>query len=271
MSLAWHDGRLLPEAEVAISPANAGFLFGDGLFETLRVDDGTARDVEAHLDRLLAGLARIEIAIPEDRAALAAAIATVAAAAAAAPRPTARLRLTVTRGTASSSPTRLITAAPYEPPSEEMYRAGVPARLLRVPAVLSQGLLAGLKSISYQAHRLALREAEADGAWEVLLLNEHGRLVEGSRTNVALVLDGTAFTPPESEGCLPGTVRRRLLERGALQERALTVDDLARVEAILLMNSLIGVLPVGRMDDRPLATPGMGETAAGLRALLEDR
>jgi para-aminobenzoate synthetase/4-amino-4-deoxychorismate lyase len=144
-------------------------------------------------------------------------------------------------------------------------------RLLRGPTVLSQGLLAGLKSISYQVHRLALRKAEASGAWEILLLNEHGRLVEGSRTNIALVLDGKVFTPPESEGCLPGTVRRRLLERGTVKERTLTVDDLARAEAILLMNSLIGVLPVSQIDDRPLSTPGMGETAAGLRALLEDR
>lgn len=263
MSLAYHDGRLVPEAAVAISPADAGFLFGDGLFETLRVDGGAARDVEAHLDRLLAGLSRIDIAIPEDRAALSAAIVAVATAAA---RPTARLRLTVTRGTSASSPSRLITTAPFEPPSEEAYRNGVTAGLLRGPAVLSQGPLAGLKSLSYQAHRLALREAEAGGAWEVLLLNEHGRLVEGSRTNVALVLDGAAFTPPESEGCLPGTVRRRLLERGALQERALTVDDLARAEAVLLMNSLIGVLPVGLMDERVLAVRG---AAAGLRALLD--
>lgn len=243
---------------MAISPADAGFLFGDGLFETLRVDEGAARDVEAHLDRLLAGLVRIGLPIPEDRAGLSTAIMTVAEAA---PRPTARLRLTVTRG-ASSSPTRLITTAPYEPPSEEMYRTGVPVRLLRSAAVLSQGLLAGLKSTSYQTHRLALRQAEANGAWEVLLLNEHGRLVEGSRTNIALVLDGVAFTPPESEGCLPGTVRRRLLERGALQERTLTVDDLARAEAVLLMNSLVGVLPVGRMDDRPL------DSTAGARVAL---
>ncbi|HEX2223693.1 MAG TPA: aminotransferase class IV [Thermoanaerobaculia bacterium] len=264
MSLTYWNGRLLPEAEVAVSPADAGFLFGDGLFETLRADDGTALDVEAHLDRLLAGLARIGLSLPEDRAALAGALAAVAAQA---HRPTARLRLTVTRGT--SVPTRLIAAAPYEPPSEEMYRTGVRARLLRVPAVLSQGPLAGLKSLSYQANRLALREAEAAGAWEVLLLNEHGRLAEGSRTNVALVLDGRIFTPPESEGCLPGTVRRRLLERGALQERTLTVDDLARAEGVLLMNSLIGALPVGWMDDRPLAAPVSGETAAGLRALLE--
>lgn len=258
MSLAWWNGRLLPEAEVAVSPADAGFLFGDGLFETLRVDEGTARDVEAHLDRLLAGLARIGLAIPEDRAALAGALATVSAQA---PRPTARLRLTVTRGTSPSSPTRLITAASYEPPSEEMYRTGVRVHLLRVPAVLSQSPLAGLKSLSYQTNRLALRGAEAAGAWEVLLLNEHGRLAEGSRTNVALVLDGKVVTPPESEGCLPGTVRRRLLERGALQERTLTLDDLARAEGVLLMNSLIGLLPVGWVDGRRL-DPKIGSCEA---------
>ncbi|HEX3557472.1 MAG TPA: aminotransferase class IV [Thermoanaerobaculia bacterium] len=253
MSLSWWNGRTVPSGEVRISPDDSGFLFGDGLFETLRVDDGRARDVEAHLDRLLAGLRRLEIDLPEDRRALEEAVIDVAAAA---PRPVARLRLTVTRST------RLVTAAPYAPPSV------VTACLLPRFRIDSDGPLAGLKSLCYQANRLALRTAEAQGAWEALLLNEHGRLVEGARSNLAVVLGEHVLTPPSSDGCLPGTVRRRLLEMDAIEEQPLSPGDLAAAGEVLLMNSLIGVLPVSRIDGREVPA---GPTADRLRRLWAAR
>lgn len=256
MSLSYWNGRLVPAEEVRIAPDDAGFLFGDGLFETLRVDGGRPRDLSAHLDRLLAGLERLGIATPESRCDLGRAVAEVAEAA---PRPLARLRITISRGTAAG-PTRLITASPYEPPGEP-----VTAVLLADFRIDSRSPLAGLKSLSYQTNRGALREAEARGAFEALLLNEHGRLAEGSRSNVALVLPEGIFTPPGSEGCLPGTVRRRLLERGALRERPLTLEDLAAAGGLLLMNSLLGALPVARVDGREIP---VGPEAARLRALL---
>lgn len=242
MSLSWWNGRVVPAGEVRIAPDDAGFLFGDGLFETLRVDGGRARDVEAHLDRLFAGLRRIGIDLPEGREDLERAVAEVAGAA---PRPVARLRITVTR-----SPTRLITTSAYEPPAERLYREGVAVVLLPDHRIDSGGPLAGLKSLNYQLNRMALRIAESRGAFEALLLNERGRLVEGSRSNVAVRLPDGFFTPPESDGCLPGTVRRRLLEKGVIQERPLTPEDLGKAGEMVLMNSLIGVLPVSRIDGR---------------------
>jgi branched-chain amino acid aminotransferase len=255
MSLAWWNGRLVEPEGVHIAPDDAGFLFGDGLFESLRVDDGRPRDLPAHLDRLFAGLRRLGIAPPEDRCALGRAVTDVAQAAS---RPVARLRITISRGTAQG-PTRLITAAPYEPPNEDPYRDGVAAVLLPDFRIDSRGPLAGLKSLGYQANRLALRQAEIQGAWDALRLNEHGRLVSGSRSNLALVLPEGIFTPPESEGCLPGTVRRRLLEKGILCERPLTLEDLAAANGLLLMNSLIGVLPVSSVDGRKIPV-GQGLT-----------
>jgi branched-chain amino acid aminotransferase len=237
---AWWNGRTVPFEEVRIAPDDAGFLFGDGLFETLRVNDGQALDVPAHLDRLFTGLGRIGIDLPEDRDGLAEALAAIAAEA---PRPVARLRLTVTRGT-GFVPTRLITAAPYQPPSEEAYRGGVAVVLLPDLRVDSKSPLAGLKSLCWQANRLALARAEAAGAFEALLLNERGLLAEGARSNVALALPEGTFTPPVSDGCLPGTVRRRLLEAGKLAERSLTQDDLRRAREVFLLNSLIGVLKI---------------------------
>ncbi len=261
MSLAWWNGRLVPAEEIRIAPTDAGFLFGDGLFETLRVDAGRPCHLSAHLDRLFAGLKRLGIAPPESRCALGHAVFEVSQAA---PRPVARLRITVSRGD-EGGPTRLITTSPYEPPSDDLYARGVAAVLLPEPRIDSRGPLAGLKSLCYQANRLALRQAEAQGAYEALLVNEHGRLVEGSRSNVALVLPEGIFTPPESEGCLPGTVRRRLLESGAIGERPLTLEDLATADGLLLMNSLIGVLPVSRVDGREIP---VGPEAARLRRLV---
>jgi branched-subunit amino acid aminotransferase/4-amino-4-deoxychorismate lyase len=249
MSLAWWNGRLVPPGEVRIEPDDPGFLIGDGLFETLRIDDGRPVDVDAHLDRLLAGLERTGIDLPEDRAALSRAVAAVAEAA---PRPAARMRITVTRGR-----TRLIAAASYTPPSGR-----VDAVLLPEPWIDSRSPLAGLKSLSWQANRLALARAQQAGAFEALLLNERGRLAEGSRSNVLIGLGGRLFTPPVQDGCLPGTVRRRLLELGLVAERSLGPEELRGASEVLLTNSLIGVLPVGRIDGRELA---VGEAAGELR------
>lgn len=253
MSLAWWNGRLVQFEEVRIEPGDPGFLMGDGLFETLRVDEGQALDVDAHLDRLLAGLERIGITLPEDRADLSRAVAAVAEAA---PRPVARMRITVTR-----QPTRLITATSYTPPP-----GSVDVVLLPEPWIDSRSPLAGLKSLSYQANRLALARAERAGAFEALLVNERGRLAEGARSNVIVgVGGGELVTPPLADGCLPGTVRRRLLEAGLVQERSIGLEELRDARELLLTNSLIGVLAVGRIDGRELAS---AESAGRLNAVV---
>jgi branched-chain amino acid aminotransferase len=267
VTLAWWNGQSVAADAVRIAPDDAGFLFGDGLFETLRVEDGRALDITAHLDRLLSGLQRIEIEIPDDRGTLAGAIAVVASKA---PRPFARLRLTVTRGN-TAGPTVLITAAPYVPPDEDAYQRGVGAVLIPDLRVDSRGPLAGLKSLCWQANRLAFRRAEAAGAFETLLLNERGQLVEGSRSSVVVTLPDGIFTPPVSDGCLPGTVRRRLLEQATLTERSLTLEDLYAAREVVLLNSLIGALPVAWLEGEERNEKRVGETAVRLRQALAER
>lgn len=254
MSLSWWNGRAVPAEAVQIPPGDAGFLYGDGLFETLRVEEGQARNVGPHLDRLLAGLQRVEIGIPEDREVLEEAVALVAHAA---PRPTARLRITVTRGV-EGSPTRLVTAAPYDPPDESQYRDGVAVVLLSDLRLDSRSPLAGLKSLSWQTNRLAMLRAEKAGAFEALLLNERGHLVEGARSNLLVALEDGIYTPPLEDGCLPGTVRRHLLEKGAVAERSLVPEDLGKARGIFLTNSLVGVLPVRWLDSKDKEAPLRG-------------
>jgi branched-chain amino acid aminotransferase len=264
MSRAWWNGALVDLSAVLFDPDDAGFLFGDGLFETLRADDGKLRDPEAHLDRLLAGLARIEIHLPEGRDELSSALAAVAAEA---PRPVARLRLTVTRGS-EGVPSRLITASRAELPTADDYAHGVAVRLTPQYRIDSGGPLVGLKSTSYQAQRLALAHARSLGAYEALLINEAGQLCEGTRSNVALAFPDGVFTPPTTSGCLPGTVRRRLLEAGAIKEWPLAQEDLAAASEVLLLNSLIGVLPVCRINSTDVP---VGPKAERLRGVWEER
>jgi branched-chain amino acid aminotransferase len=262
MSLTWWNGQVVQARAVRIAPDDAGFLHGDGLFETLRVEEGQPRHVGLHLDRLLASLPRVEIEIPEDRKALEDAVAAVAFAG---PRPTARLRITVTRG-AAGVPTRLVTAVPYDPPDASSYREGVAAVLVPDLRLDARGPLAGLKSLCWQTNRLALLRAGRAGAFEALLMNQQGRLVEGARSNLVVVLDDGIFTPPLEDGCLPGTIRRRLLEAGAIAERPLAPEDLERAREVLLTNSLVGVLPVGTLNERKIP---VGEAARDLREAAE--
>jgi branched-chain amino acid aminotransferase len=263
VSLVYWNGRLVERSEVRIEPDDAGFCHGDGLFETLRVEAGRPFDLPAHLDRLFTGAERIGLLLSESRRDLEQAVLYVAAGA---PGPVARLRITLSRGTPGGSPTRLIVALPYDAPPEESYRRGVPLVVENEIRLISGGPLAGIKSLSYQLHRQALARAEAAGAFEALLLNEHGRLVEGSRTNLFVVREGAVFTPPEVDGCLPGTVRRRLVEAGIAGEKPLEPGDLVEAEEILITNSLIRVLPVSSVDERPVPRGPLAERLRTLAA-----
>jgi branched-chain amino acid aminotransferase len=256
VSLVFRDGKLIEE-DVAPAPGpGTGGVSGNGVYETLRVDAGVARDVEAHLERLEAGVERLGLDIPESRDDLERAVAAVAAAA---PRPVARLRILVRREDAGCPPTRLIAAVAYDPPSPEDYHSGVPAVIDRRLVVDPAAPLAGVKVLAREALAAALARAESRGAFEALLLNRHGRVAEGSRSNVIVALDEATVTPPVAEGCLPGTVRRRLLEAGAVCERPVEPAELERARGVLLTSSMMGVLPVRRIDDRDIPVGDDGE------------
>lgn len=262
MTLAYWNGRLVPREEVSLDLDEGGFFRGDGLFETLRVDEGVARDISAHLDRLEEGLKRIDLALPEDRGDLELGVGAVAEKA---PRPVARLRIVISRGAPGTPPGWLVTAQAYVPPHEQLYREGVSVLVERELRLLSTGPLVGLKSLSYQLNGLALARAEAAGAFEAVLLNESGRVVEGSRSNIIAVLDGAPVTPSLGDGCLPGTVRRRLVEAGLVGERSFGLKELATAQEVLLTSSLMGVMPVSRIERRSIA---VGPVGSGLRAAL---
>lgn len=259
---AYLNGELVAGEQVRIGCDDAGFLVGDGLFETLRLDCRRVVDVAAHLERLFEGLERIRLSIPESQEELRAAIDSVATSA---PQPVARMRVTVTRGGADLIPTRLATAVPYCPPPPSAYDGGVGVVVVAELPVDERDPLRRVKSISWQRQSIGLAMATERGAFEGILLNRRGGVAEGTRSNVIARIGGDVVTPPLDEGCLPGTVRRRLLESGLVSERPLKEADLVDADELLLTNSLIGVMPVASVGERRRA---VGELAARLRDAL---
>jgi branched-chain amino acid aminotransferase len=260
----WINGALRAEGEARIDPADRGFTLGDGLFETIRVAQGTARHLGRHLDRLTAGAAFLDLPMPYAAPALAEAIAELIVAQGLAEGV---LRLTLTRGVgprglpppAEPKPTLVMTLAPASPPA-----GPVTAAIARTTRRNEHSPLSRLKTTNTLDAILARQEATRRGAGEALLLNTAGRVAEASVANLFIVKRGRLLTPPVAEGALPGIRRALLLERGA-EEAPVAVADLLDADEAFLANSL-GLRPLVAVDGRRVGSGVPGPVTEALRA-----
>ena len=244
----WLNGALVEEGDACVSPADHGFLVGDGVFETLRWYDGRPFDLDAHLARLAEGAATMRITAPPPSGLARAAHAVVEANG----LRDARMRITLTSGTGppglargTGPPTVLIVALPLVPWPPTSTAAT--SRLRRD----DQSPLSGVKTVSLAESVAALAEARAAGADEALLLNSRGEVCEATTANVFLVHDGVAATPPLDAGCLGGITREHVLQLGAV-ERTLMPADIATAEEAFLTSSTREVQPLVAVDGRPV-------------------
>lgn len=242
---------LIPAGDASLPATDRGFLYGDGLFETVLVRDGAMPLLPWHLERLTGSARALDIPADPDRVregvqALAGADCATGEFA---------LRVTLTRGTTAkrgyepapdSEPTLLISAAPYHRPSGPLSAVTASGR------VCPDSCLTRHKTISALEKVVARGEAARAGCDEALLLNTTGRIAEGAAANLFVVRQGLWLTPPLSEGCLPGVMRRRVMELTHAVEWPLQPDDLFRSEGVYLTNALIGCLPLAALDGRGL-------------------
>ena len=150
----------------------------------------------------------------------------------------------------------LITAGPSAPAPTTVDVVTVPWRRNEHSAV------AGLKTTSYAENVVALARARAAGADEAIFANTAGDLCEGTGSNVFVVHDGRLLTPPLSSGCLAGITRELLAEVVEVEERPLPLDALARADEAFLTSSTRDVVPIARVDGRPLPRAPGPVTAA---------
>ena len=267
------NGRQVDEGQALISAFDRGFLFGDGVFETLRAYNGRLFAFDRHMDRLFKGLELLRIEIPEaaldlEEACLALLEGNV--------ENDAALRITVSRGrtegplglTATTRPTRLISFRDLALPTSDQYEKGVhvhPARAhFAKPAFLQ-----GMKNLNYLLHLAARQEAIDTDCFEALLLNERGELVEGSVSNLFVVFGDIVKTPPPSSGALPGVTRAiclDLLRDSAIdcREEVLFPAALADATEVFLTNSVIEIVPVVDVGANPVGNGSPGPVTRSL-------
>lgn len=239
------DGVIVPREHATISIFDRGFLYGDGLFEVLP----TWGDLDAHLDRLYASAAALQMTVV-DRVRLAE---QVAATITAAGEGAHRVRIVVTRGpgsvgqrAAALGPGKSIVVV--EPlgvlPRE------ISAAVVDLPLPRRRG--PAHKTLAYLDSLLARELAAAAGVDEAIRLDADGNVAECATANLFLVARGEIITPP-LDGILPGITRGRVLawcraNRIPCAERAVSTGELARADEIFATSAVRGVVPITRLD-----------------------
>ena len=269
--IVYLNGSFVARAEALVSVYDHGFLYGYGIFETMRAYNGRIFLLQRHVERLLEAATELKIDTGLSSAGLEEACrATLTANG----LKEARLRLTVSRGEAgpfpgvSKKPTVVITAAGYSPPPPEKYENGFRAALAAYPR-LSQPPLYKLKTTSYLANILARLDAETAGLDEAIFLNECGHLTEGSASNIFLVRpSGGLATPSPDSGLLPGVTRRAVLElademRIASAEGQVRIADLEHFSEAFLTNSTMEIMPLVSVRDNEGKTITLGSGKPG--------
>lgn len=297
MEIVYLDGRLLPRSEAKLSPFDHGFLYGYGLFETMRAYGGHIFRLDRHIARLRDSAEALGLAYDLiDGGARQSLESACAAVLEANKLRDARLRLTISAGEGDmtpnpgtcSRPTVLVTARELTPLPPHKYESGFRATLSSLRRN-SRSPLSRLKSTCYVENVLARMEARAAGCDEAIMLNERGYLAEGSTANIFLVgkvlsLRGRGqarvlITPSLESGVLPGITREAVLEIAQTLniepvEREVELRDLVEAEEAFATNSILEIMPLTRFDGQPIGSgkPGQltGELALAYRRLVDE-
>ncbi len=264
--LVYLNGNVIPLADATISIMDYGFLFGYGLFETMRAYSGTVFRLDRHIRRLDGCARKLGILVdPED---CENAVGQVLQANGLGD---ARVRLTVSIGSGTAAPdpgscrepTVLAMAKPYVPLSQETYDRGFGAIVSTIRRN-SLSPVPAMKTANYLECLLARQEARAAHADDALLLNEKGQLAEASASNVFLADKNVVKTPPLSCGILPGIARETILELGQnlgirIVEEDIRLEELGASDEAFLTNSLIEVMPLTAINGRKIGSgrPGI--------------
>ncbi|MCB0916968.1 MAG: aminotransferase class IV [Actinobacteria bacterium] len=252
--LVWLNDGLYEESTVRLSVTDHGFTVGDGVFETVSCQDGVPFALTRHVARLQHSAALLGLPVPEASLVRTAIRETVTA------NPhhaLTRVRVTYTSGPGEAGSVRgpgprtlLVTLTPAEPWPETTEVALVDwPRNNRSP-------MCGAKSTSYAENAAALAIARAQGCSEALVANVDGELCEGTGSNVFVVVDGQALTPPLTSGCLPGITRELVLTWCSVREATLPPDVLYTAQEVFITSSTRDVHPVNAVGERRLDAPG---------------
>ncbi len=272
------NGRIVPKAEAVVSVYDSGFMLGDGVWEGLRLYDGTWAFMDAHLDRLFEAAKAIDLDIGLDRAAVRQAI--VDTQAANDMKTDAHARLMVTRG---------VKTRPFQHPSlsrsgptvtiiMEHSRPSIPRpiRLATVPHLRGLPMTQDPKLNSHSKLNciLACIAAEKAGADEALMLDLHGFVNTTNACNFFIVRKGAVWTST-GDYCMNGITRQKVIDLCRASdipvfERNYSLVDTYGADEAFLTGTFGAQTPVASIDGRQIGTGEMGEVTKRIRALYKD-
>lgn len=274
------NGQIFDQEHAVISVFDHGFLYGEGVYETLRTYNGQPFLFERHVQRLRrsAEMLALDVPLSEDEI-NARFLATMRVAGLGAGGREAYIRMLVTRGIGELSydpstcptPSVVVIVKPQIDPPREAYDKGVKASLVSIVRNHPGTVSPAIKSNNLLNNALAMQEAVRAGAFEGIMRNYRGEIAECTTSNIFVVKGGAALTPPLDAGLLAGITRQFLFEVAAgagvpLREEVLRDDDLFGADEAFLTSTTRELVPIVRVDER---TIGSGQPGAVTRRLLE--
>jgi branched-chain amino acid aminotransferase len=272
--LIYLDGKLVPEEEAKVSVFDHGYLYGDGVFEGIRVYDGNVFRLKEHIDRLYESAKTIAMQMsltPEEMTR--ATLDTIAAN----NRRDAYIRLVVSRGKGdlgidpakTEKPTIVIIVADIALYPPELYEKGVHLVTASVRRIPLQCLDPRIKSLNYLNNIMAKMEAVRAGAPEAVMLNYHGRVAECTADNIFIMKDGTLKTPAQLEGALGGITRGAVMDLATEAgipciKTTLGLHDLYNADECFLTGTGAEIMPVIEIDGRKIGDGKPGRTTGEL-------
>jgi branched-chain amino acid aminotransferase len=258
------NGRISSEHDAVISVFDHGFLYGEGIYETMRTYNQRPFLFDRHLRRLRNSAWMIALEMDFTDADLAAQIRDTRAAADM-KGAEAYIRVLVTRGIgeltydphATPTPSVVIIVKPQVDPPPEAYEQGVSAVIVDVVRNHPESVNPQIKSNNLLNCALAAQQAIRRGGYEGIMRNYRGELSECTTANLFVVRDGVAMTPPIDAGLLPGITREFLFEVGkeegiTVREEVLRDEDLFRADEAFLTSTTRELVPIVKVDERTI-------------------
>ncbi|MFH1776461.1 MAG: aminodeoxychorismate lyase [Candidatus Omnitrophota bacterium] len=261
------NGRFVPEEQAKVSVLERGFLYGDGVFETMRSYQGKIFRIDEHLSRLKDALDKLMITPSDDISQL--------------KKNTfevlhrnklseAYMRINITRGlfmqpqekTSKHIATMLILIRKFIPYPDKCYRQGIRA-IIATTRQNENSPLANIKSLNYLNNLMAKTEALRRGAQEAIMLNSKGLVCEGAISNIFIVKGKDLYTPAITTGCLNGITRNTVIEIARrkqilVKETDISIEQLSGADEIFITNSLMEVMPVVEINNRRINRARIG-------------
>ena len=267
MSKVWVNKKFFNIDKARISIFDRGFLYGDGVFETMRGYAGAVFKIDEHLDRLGRSLKVIGIRLPYSKNYLKKEIYRLIAVN---KLKNAYIRLTLTRGEGrfgiehkdALKPNVVIVAKKFTSYPGWMFDKGISCHVVKIRQnELSP--ISNVKSLNFLGYIMARFEAKAAGAYEAILLNTKDHIAEAATSNLFIVKGNTVMTPSITSGALPGITRAVIIKIAKslglkVIEKSLFYKELMNSDEVFLTNSLAEVLPVTKIDRKMigLGLPG---------------